>query len=283
MYTEVMSLAIAIKVPEGLVLAAESRVTYTREEPTADPNKKLVREFTFDNATKLLSFDSHNYVGAVTYDIAEIGDRTANSFVPEFLATLGDIGESDKNRLTIENFAKKLSDFYLEQWQNSDNATSLGKGQNMRFLVGGFDTSSPYAKVFEVVIPEAPKPKAHSVNSFDILWGGQREIVDRVINGIDGTLYAELTTEMGLDKSQLEKLTELRNRHVLPVIPRALALQDSIKLALTIIRTTIDFQTLAFAPRGVGGPIDIATITKKDGFQPVQIKKINGEEGNGHA
>ena len=101
-----MSLGIVVKGPEGLVLAADSRVTLESRQqgqPAITVN--------FDNATKLLSFgepnlnNTHRYVGVVTYGQAAIGLRTANSFVPEFEEGL------PKERLKIDDFAKVLIDF----------------------------------------------------------------------------------------------------------------------------------------------------------------------------
>ena len=69
-----MSLGFVVKVPEGLVLAAESRVTLT----ASDVHGKPLYQATYDNATKLLAFSPpHNYIGVVTYGQAVIGGRTA--------------------------------------------------------------------------------------------------------------------------------------------------------------------------------------------------------------
>jgi hypothetical protein len=79
-----MSLGIVIKSPEGIVLAAESRVTLTINGAQGQPSHFV----NYDNATKLFSFCSpHNHVGVVTYGLAAIGQRTAHSFVPEFEST----------------------------------------------------------------------------------------------------------------------------------------------------------------------------------------------------
>ena len=79
-----MSLGIVIKGPEGIVLAADSRVTLTATRPGNPP-----MEINFDNATKLLTFgDTHKYVAAVTYGSAVIGLRTAHSFIPELQGAL---------------------------------------------------------------------------------------------------------------------------------------------------------------------------------------------------
>lgn len=80
-----MSLGIVINAPEGIVLAAESRVTLTAKPPGGS-NPIHVN---FDNATKLLSFaEPNDVIGAVTFGAGAIGLRTAQSFVPEFEASL---------------------------------------------------------------------------------------------------------------------------------------------------------------------------------------------------
>ena len=53
-----MSLAIAFKGPEGIVLAADSRVTLTGELPGGE-----IFTSYFDNATKLLIVQGQPYVG----------------------------------------------------------------------------------------------------------------------------------------------------------------------------------------------------------------------------
>ncbi len=63
-----MSLGIAFKGPEGIVLAADSRVTLTAQN--AQTNTRLPAYF--DNATKLLKVGGQEYVGAVTYGVGEV-------------------------------------------------------------------------------------------------------------------------------------------------------------------------------------------------------------------
>ena len=148
------------------------------------------------------------------------------------------------------------------------------------FIVGGFNKDNPYAEVYEIVIPDSPTPKLMSNDEFGVWWGGQREIVDRVFNAIDANFHAKIEESLSLTDAQKQTIKDEQTKFALPINPRVLALQDCVKLALTMIRTTIDFQALAFSQRGVGGHIDIATITKEDGLHFVQRKKINGEGGN---
>lgn len=258
-----MSLGIIIKGPEGIVLAADSRVTLSTQMPDG------MLHVNYDNATKLLSFSQQNYVGAVTYGQAAIGLRTANSFLPEFESTIGD------TRLSVQEFSERLSKFFVEQWEKE--MPKDYDGPNMTFVVGGFDDGEPYGKVFLFEIPRIPQPKLQNdKDEFGISWGGQREIVDRLIQGFDERLMQIAVGTLSLNQEQAALLyNNLRQNLQLPIPIQAMALQDCIDLATFFIGTTSVGQRLTVGVRGVGGPIDVAVITRRTGFKFVQRKEIS--------
>jgi hypothetical protein len=259
-----MSLGIVIKSPEGLVLAAESRVTLT----TTLANGQQLHT-NFDNATKLISFNYPNAgVAAVTYGQAAIGIRTVNSFLPEFEANLpGD-------PLPVAEFSHRLSTFFVAQWNVL--VPQPYQGPNITFVVGGFDSGEPYGKVFLFDIPAAPDPVEQSPNDFGITWGGQREIVDRLIRGYDTRLASILQQELTLDQAALNNILQKLAPIQMPIPIQFMGLQDHVNLALFFIETTIAAQTLTLGIRGCGGPIDVATITRRDGCKFIQRKEVKG-------
>ena len=130
-----MSLGIAFKGPEGIVLAADSRVTLTRQAPDSN----LLVQAHYDNATKLLKVKDHDYVGAVTYGLGALGNkepRTAHSYLPELETEL-----PAQKRLSVEGFAAKLGDFFQRQW---DAVNTPAGAESMVFLVGGLDEGDAY-------------------------------------------------------------------------------------------------------------------------------------------
>jgi len=266
-----MSLGIVIKCPEGLVLAAESRITLGAQIGT-----QQVPVY-FDSATKLMSFSIPNVsVGVVTYGQAVIGQkdpRTAASFLPEFEASL------PKERLTIEEFANRISEFYLKQW-NSNMPTDITKIPNMTFVVAGFNPDEVYGRVFVVDIPRSPKPIPRSKdNEFGITFGGQHEIISRILQGYDIRLLDLLQKGLNLTPEQSAKLPALMGQFQLGIPLQVLALQDAIDLACFFIRTTMDAQKLSISIRGVGGDIDIAFIKRNQNLQFIQRKQVHGELG----
>jgi hypothetical protein len=273
-----MSLAIAIKGPEGIVLAADSRVTLEgrRKDGQALP-------VNFDNATKLLAFPKHPYVGAVTYGQAVIGLRTAHSLIPEFDLFLRNEIQGEHQRLTVEEFSKKLSKFFLKHWREIVTQET-GGGPDMVFIVGGYNEDDPYGKIYLVGIPSSPEPKEQNPGPrvFGMTWGGQLSIVNRIIQGCDPALLNVVKESAKLNDDQFKALQErVRQDFQFPIPYQMLPLQDCIDLAICLIRSTIIFQDLAVLQRGVGGPIDVAVITRPGRLQFVQKKEIRGEAVHG--
>lgn len=270
-----MSLGIVFKGPEGIVLAADSRVTLNAQL-RPDPNGPvIILPSYYDNATKLLKANGHDYVGAVTFGLGAIGTqspRTAHSFMPEFESRL-------TGRLSVEGFAEKLSEFFMEQY-NASMTPAQGVVESMTFFVAGFDENAIYGRVFEFAIPARPQPKEwhQDEGSFGVVWGGQRQFVDRLIKGYDAALIQRIRQEFDVPDDDMADLQNVLQESELRIPYPFLPLQDCVDLAIFLIRTTITLQTWMVDVRGVGGFIDVATITRTEGFKPIQQKYIKGEE-----
>jgi hypothetical protein len=209
--------------------------------------------------------------------VGAVGDkepRTAKSFIPEFEKSLGKV-----SRLSVEDFAKKLSAFFAAKW-NQLMPGQKTPGQDMVFLVGGYDEGAPYGRVFEFFIPNSPIPaeKHGGPGQFGMVWGGQKEITDRLVQGFDGRAIPIAQQLLGLTDQKTEELREaLRQNLNLPVPYAFLPLQDCVHLVIVLVRTTIALQQWQIGVRGVGGAIDVAVITPTEGFVEIQGKTLMGE------
>ena len=269
-----MSLAIAFKGGEGIVLAADSRITLTATKKTG--NQTEVTHAHYDNTTKLFRTNGNEHIGVATYGTGVIQDqnshRTIQSYVPEFESQLT---KRNEKRLAVDQFASRLGKFFLNKWKGAKMPEG---GEPMIFLVGGYDKNMPHGKLYEISIPAFLEPKELNPNAFGLTIGGQSDIVQRVLSGFDVNLlaYAQEILELSDDKRMtLEQ--GLRGRLAFGIPYQVLPLQDSVNMAILLIRTTIEFQNLSFGMRGVGGPIDVATITPVEGFSFVK-RKIETEK-----
>ena len=151
----------------------------------------------------------------------------------------------------------------------------------MIFLVGGYDKDEPYGRVFEFEIPSrlVPIEKYDQAGGFGIVWGGQKEYTERLILGFDNGLINQVKNYLKLDNNKTKELSEHLKKNLTARIPFAfLPLQDCVDVSIFLIRTTIAIQNWIVGIRGVGGAIDIATITRTEGFKSIQKKSILGEK-----
>ncbi|CAN5701646.1 hypothetical protein BH23CHL7_BH23CHL7_18170 [soil metagenome] len=269
-----MSLGIAFKGPEGIVLAADSRVTLTVQQ--GPPGSQQVMPAYFDNATKLLTFTSQPYIGAVTYGLGAIGTtepRTAHSFLTEFETSI-----AGRPRMKVGELARHLSDFFLARFNGV--MPSPWSGVDLVFLVGGYDEGEDYGRLYEIKIPGVPAPVEQQASTFGITWGGQTEATARLLNGFDGQLITVAQSALNLQPAQVTQLHDALRQNMGAKIPyQFLPLQDCVDLSIFLIRATAELQSWQVGIRGVGGAIDVATITRTDGLREIQRKQIVGEGG----
>jgi hypothetical protein len=263
-----MSLGIIFKGPEGIVFAADSRVTlnYTI------PNQNVVIPAFYDNATKLLKFNHHPYVGVVTYGVGAIGlaePRTAHSFLPEFETELGD------GRISVADFAEKLGKFFLDQWKK---AMPAGVTEDMVFLVAGYNENEPYGRVYQVMVPNAVVPVEQNGGQFGLTFGGQSQLTARILNCFDELTIGHVQTKLKVSPADmLAACKEAAALYGTKIPYQFLPLQDCIDLAILLVTTTAQIMQYVTDVRGVGGAVDVAVITRTKGFTDVQAKQIRGQ------
>jgi hypothetical protein len=271
-----MSLAVVLKGSEGIVLAADSRVTLqaAQQQPAPGAPLQLLPTY-FDNAAKLLSLKEHPHLGFVTYGQGAIGPehpRTAQGYLPEFEKHLR-VKAKGKRRLSVRAVATELGRFFVRQW---NEAEMPDEAEAMVFLVAGFDDGSPHGKVFEVSVPNDPKPREQIPNEFGLTWGGQTYFAERLLTGV-APMVSELA-QADLDLTQQEAtdlVSAWRQQLHLPIPFALLPLQDCVDLATFIVEMTAAVMTWTIGIQGVGGDVDVATITPGGEFEFVQHKTIH--------
>jgi len=130
-----------------------------------------------------------------------------------------------------------------------------------------------------LTIPNNPNPVEKTGGGiFGITWGGQRELVDRLIQGYDLKIIDIITNTLNIKNEEKNNLINKFKSLQMSIPFPAMALQDCVDLAIFFIRTTILGQKLTVGIRGCGGPIDVATITRRQGLKFIQQKEIIGEK-----
>ena len=110
----------------------------------------------------------------------------------------------------------------------------------------------------------------------DRLWDGQYEALNRLVLGL-GFGIGDALVRHGVPPDDAGKLQEnlVKDLYTTLSVP-AMPIQDAIDLARFLVETTIGFVRFAvYMPKPVGGAVEIAAITKHEGFRRVQSKRFH--------
>jgi hypothetical protein len=272
-----MTLAVTVVCQDGVVVATDSRTTLA--------NHRMLRVGS-DYTRKV--FESGG-VAVATYGEAFVADRSIASHMAEFTAV--ESGNCDHPGPTGQRLAEFFGERYDAHLAGEPGDTPPPGVAALGFLVSGYDDAG-VGEAWEVTLPErAVEPIATTANGGGAAWRGQSDVVTRIVRGSDLELLERLAALHHLG-DELDALTPLLEACSYRIPFDSMNLQDGIDFAVLCIRTTIDVQRLTLGPvatspefswPGVGGPIEIATVTPRRGFRWVQRTSVQGERPAGMA
>jgi hypothetical protein len=265
-----VTICISIKVPDGLVLAADSMSSYTVLNP-ATGGWDVVQSYSY--AHKVVQLGG-GLTGVLTWGAGSLQRRSMQNLLEEFASTTG-ITTIKSASVALAEFMKKL---YAQEYSEPQSQPLLG------FLVGGYDDSSPFAGQWGFELPGTPSPvevlpSVSNKPAFGAQWFGQTDAIMRLIYGYDPRL-AQALKNSGFDGAAVDTFFAPENLFAskIPyeIIFDGMPLQDAIDLAAYLIHTVKGRFRFVVGPKVCGGPVDIAVI-KRNSFEWIRQKTLTHE------
>ncbi len=141
-----MSVIACVKVPDGIVLGAESMTQIYGSDPAG--NIGIIK--TYANAQKLYQL-SNLSVGVMTYGLGNIGPRSIGSFISQF-------GNENAHIHKIGDIANELLAFLRNLHQEAFGKAPPEKQPKLGLYLGGYSPERVLAEEWEFVIPDAESP-----------------------------------------------------------------------------------------------------------------------------
>jgi hypothetical protein len=224
-----MSLIVTLSVPEGLVIAGDSRLTLSWAHKT--PNGEQLHSITAsDSNTKVFSIN--NRFGIGFFGAAEIKGVPISGFINRF------IEEKIQARTTIDEMPQLLLDFF-----GAPHSYPATQFHVVGYLVEN-GISTPH--VYYVNIANRQIQRINLGNNeirYCAIWGGETEVLSRLLNVV--------RMHNGQDWMDVPST---------PIPWHFMTLQDAIDFSQFAIRTTIETIKFQQKEKTVGGPIDILVI-----------------------
>jgi hypothetical protein len=157
----------------------------------------------------------------------------------------------------------------------------------LSFLVGGYSSDGRLAEAYHVEIQQGGNcPSPQLVSDPDdveaqVFWEGQPEAIDRLLRGYGGAPPEVLSEDLGVPDAQIgPAMDTIQHRLSTPLVHAAMPIQDAIDLAEFLVNLTIGYSRFCPGAPTVGGPIEIAAITKHEQFKWVRRKHYFNDKLN---
>jgi len=250
-----MTIAIAVSVSEGLVLAADSRTTRWRQTP----DDRLAEVLT-DKAVKV--FPLGRRAGAATYGRSHLCGLTIAGVAGRF-----ELGRSE----SPGGISALIAEFeaYLDRIEPAEAATAGSRtpqqDESIGFLLAGYGSDGT-GRIYEIRWPERETHLLSTTEAPNYHWRGQGEAVTRLMKGVDARIdRSELDPQVASRLSAVEYSVALSQMSLHDAADFARLLGDA---AIGIDRFVTGTIGGTKQRRMVGGHLTIAAVTPQ-GFQVI--------------
>jgi hypothetical protein len=275
-----MTIVVTVRVTDGIVLAADSATSFT------DASGHVAK--IYNSANKIFNLVKVWPIGAMTYGAGSIGTDSISTPSKNLRTHLSPVplGAQDPIALdratySIEDVATKARDFFQERYKAA-YAIPV-PGYFLGYRVCGYSGEGALPEAWEIRILEnsCEGPiRIYEDDKFGPRWSGESEALDRLILGV-GSKLPDALVALGADPATVsDTVKELVNHLYASLYLAAMPIQDAIDLARFLVETAVKFAHFSLRPATVGGPIEIATITKHEGFKWVTRKHYFSTEYN---
>ena len=274
-----MTIAITLKVNDGLVLAADSASTIVVTDELGNAGVINV----YNNANKIFNLIKGRPIGAITWGGGNIGAASITTLMKDFRQMLtgarpAPVGSQwqPSATATVEQVAELAKRFFFDHlyqtaYQDAHKPPQIG------FVIAGYSDQEGMADEYELQILSAQECigprliRRREESGFN--WYGQIEPITRLVLGYSSDLVKILVEDLNVPHEQLEPIILLLQQKLsAPLVSPAMPIQDAIDLAEFLVDLAINYARFIPGAPTVGGPIEIAAITKHEGFKWVRRK-----------
>jgi hypothetical protein len=273
-----MTICVAVKVSEGLVLAADSTavVQGAMQAPGGQIQSGVLK--TYEHARKLSHVKDYP-IGTLSWGIALVGSRSVESLIKEYEYSLVSLKEEEEKlrerrmrneakpderpTYDVREIAVGLRDHVCKYYLAEFSKQPEDKRPHLGALVSGYSSGQFFPEQWLIDLPREAevtrvRPDVEGRPHFGANWFGLTDAVVRLHWGRDEQV---LDTVAKRFQVPIEEVRQLLASYQYPVLFDGMPLQDAIDYAVYLVNVAIGrFRFVVGAPL-CGGEIDVAVIT----------------------
>lgn len=272
-----MTVAVAVTVHDGVMLAADSAGAIPTVTATGEVQGIA---YLYNTANKLLNVYKGLPIAMVSWGAGAIGHRSMSTLFKDLRRRLmgRDSPHEDwaleQSDYALKGVAERAREFIFEEIFRPVYSETGGEWF-LGILIAGYSANEDLAELSQLSIHNGECVGPEPVNQKGepgIIWRGDGDAIHRLVLGFGARINA-VFQELGMQDSEIQHAIQ-KARQILgaPLVPAAMPIQDAIDLAAFLAETEAGFSRFTPGAQTVGGPIEIAAITKHEGFKWIKRK-----------
>ena len=262
-----MTVILSIKVQDGVVLASDSAV--------------LHRGHLYLNAEKNIQLIKGLPIGLLISGDGAVGTRSLVSVIQDFsirACLRGDFYYVDRESYVLRDVASKLRAFIAEA---SNSSLSPIRSS---LILSGYSAQRDLPETWSIRFDGSAKIDPELIwgeDEYGLSWEGQGGCIRRLLGDVlraGSESEDEPATELSLFNRPTNELADCEIDSPLLVTP-GMPILDAVDVAQFLMETSLTFERLRADRqlKTIGGPVDMAVITRHEGFRWVTSKKAPGQ------
>ncbi len=277
-----VTIAISLKVNDGVVLASDSAATMMSS------NGGVLN--VYENANKIFNLQKGSPIGAATWGAGSIDMASIATLAKDFRRVLTEGSDEHPDWkmqfdcVSVEEVARRFKIFMYDERYVEAYCKTEGEKPPLGFVVAGYSPKESFAEEWLILIDDkgicTGPTRIRGPKETGWYCNGDPEAIYRLVLGFDPRLL-EIFVQLGVAKKDISNLIRFLKEQleILMVVP-PMPIQDAIDLAEFLVETTIKYRRFLPGAPIVGGPVEIAVITKHEGFKWVKRKHYYDSELN---
>lgn len=272
-----VTVAVLVKVFDGLVLATDSATTVSLSDGSAQ---------VYNSADKIFHLHRELPIAAMTWGLGQVGPASVSTVAKDLRDRLmGQAGEDfknwkvDKDTYTVEAVTKRLAEMFhdLLGQQASDLPDNC-----LGMLVAGYSANASQPEAWLLHLDgkgDVPDPKlVASPDGSGYIAFAQSRAADRLFRGYDNKLQEDVLNAVPSEHrgAVADALSEQPLSPVIPPMP----FPDAIAFAKFLVEVTAGFSHFLLGPDTVGGPVEVAGVNRHEGLKWIARKHYYTQELN---
>jgi hypothetical protein len=274
-----MTICVVAKVNECVVFVADSASSLTAIDSSGEATISRV----YNHADKVFNLFRGLPICAMTCGLGNFGTESIATITKSIRKDL----MSGATTISRENYTiKDVINYCYNVFESKYDALESGlrNKTTFDFFVGGFSHNSGGNELWKFSFSLGTKLAPECLSDVDgcgIFWAGQPEACVRLVLGISSATH-RVMTDVGLTDAQASQLVEsIREASEVSLLEPSMPVIDAIRLAEFLGQTTASFVKFLPGADTVGGDLDIATVTKYEGFKWIKRKHFYPRDLNG--